>query len=114
MIGQYPSATEKIKKIGPSNRDNGWTNRSHKWKARNGSFHSHLLLTALTHSSYLHDARGLGDLPQDYQALEFLGDAVVGFLVSEHLFGRFPDKREGELTKIRASLVSREALAQQE
>ena len=72
-----------------------------------------LLLTALTHSSYLHDARGLGDLRQDYQALEFLGDAVVGFLVSEHLFGRFPDKREGELTKIRASLVSREALARQ-
>ncbi len=72
-----------------------------------------LLLTALTHGSYLHDARRLDDLPQDYQALEFLGDAVVGFLVSEHLFGRFPDKREGELTKIRASLVSREALAQQ-
>ena len=72
-----------------------------------------LLLTALTHRSYLHDARGLDDLRQDYQALEFLGDTVVGFLVSEHLFGRFPDKREGELTKIRASLVSREALAQQ-
>ena len=72
-----------------------------------------LLLTALTHGSYLHDARGPGDLPQDYQALEFLGDAVVEFLVSDHLFGRFPDKREGELTKIRASLVSREALAQQ-
>ena len=72
-----------------------------------------LLLTALTHRSYLHDARGPGDLPQDYQALEFLGDAVVGFLVSEHLFARFPDKREGELTKIRASLVSREALARQ-
>ena len=36
---------------------------------------------------------------------------MVGFLVSEHLFRRFPDKREGELSKIRASLVSREALA---
>ena len=70
-----------------------------------------LLLTAVTHRSYLHDARGLGAGTQDYQALEFLGDAVVGFLVSEHLFRRFPDKREGELSKIRASLVSREALA---
>ena len=72
-----------------------------------------LLLRALTHRSYLHDARGPGDVPQDYQSLEFLGDAVVGFLVSAHLFRRFPEKREGELTKIRASLVSRDALAQQ-
>ena len=72
-----------------------------------------LLRTALTHTSYLHDARGPGNLPHDYQALEFLGDAVVGFLVSEHLFERFPDKREGELTKIRSSLVSRESLARQ-
>ncbi len=70
-----------------------------------------LLLTALTHRSYLHDAGGPGAQAQDYQALEFLGDAVVGFLVSEHLFGRFPEKREGELSKIRASLVSRDALA---
>ena len=70
-----------------------------------------LLLTALTHGSYLHDARRLEVHPQDYQALEFLGDAVVEFLISAHLFGRFPNKREGELSKIRASLVSREALA---
>ena len=45
------------------------------------------------------------------ERLEFLGDAIIGFLVAEFLFQRFPDADEGQLTRTRASLVNRETLA---
>ena len=64
---------------------------------------------ALTHRSYLHehpDAR-----VADFERLEFLGDAVVGLVVGERLYRRFPKLREGELTALRASLVSGNGLA---
>src|SRR5437868_13964630 len=69
-----------------------------------------LLENALTHSSYLHehpeeDAR-------DFERLEFLGDAVVDLVVGEELYRRFPDATEGELTALRAALVSSAALAE--
>src|SRR5438045_4068609 len=71
---------------------------------------SALLENALTHSSYLHehpeeDAR-------DFERLEFLGDAVVDLVVGEELYRRFPDATEGELTALRAALVSSAALAE--
>ena len=47
----------------------------------------------------------------DNEQLEFLGDAILGFLVTELLFAEFPDRSEGELTRMRAFLVSRERLA---
>jgi ribonuclease-3 len=62
---------------------------------------------ALTHPSFSNERR---DLP-DNQRLEFLGDAVLGFCIGELLFMREPDAQEGTLTRLRAQLVSAEALA---
>ncbi|MCU0936588.1 MAG: ribonuclease III [Gammaproteobacteria bacterium] len=62
-----------------------------------------LLERALTHRS----ATGLHN-----ERLEFLGDAVLGFLISDELFRRFGDAREGDLTRLRARLVREATLAQ--
>jgi ribonuclease-3 len=62
---------------------------------------------ALTHPSYSNERRELSD----NQRLEFLGDAVLGFCVGELLFTREPGANEGTLTRLRAQLVSAEALA---
>ena len=94
-----------------------------------------LLVCALTHRSLAreqaaeqaaHDHRreGLSDeatvdllaeaqsqLPCDNERLEFLGDAVLGLVVAESLFAEHPDWHEGELTRVRAQLVSRQHLA---
>lgn len=80
----------------------------------------HLLVKALTHSSLayeqtLESRQGEGANPlreEDNEQLEFLGDAVLGLVVAEILFRRFPDLHEGEWTRLRASLVSRRHLAQ--
>lgn len=68
-----------------------------------------LLETALTHGSYLHEHPE--EQAKDFERLEFLGDAVVDLVVGEDLFERFPDAPEGELTTLRARVVSGEALA---
>ncbi|MHB0856340.1 MAG: ribonuclease III [Anaerolineae bacterium] len=68
-----------------------------------------LVETALTHRSFVNEFAGL-NLP-DNQRLEFLGDAIVGFIVGEWLFWRYPDAREGELTSLRADIVRTEGLA---
>lgn len=68
-----------------------------------------LLQTALTHRSYLHEHTD--EKSGDFERLEFLGDAVIDLVVAERLYVRFPKLREGELTAIRASLVSGSALA---
>lgn len=65
--------------------------------------------TALTHSSFLHEHPG--EAAHDFERLEFLGDAVVDLVVGEELFRRFPHASEGELTSLRASLVSSGPLA---
>jgi ribonuclease III len=65
---------------------------------------------ALTHSSYTYET-GASSLC-NYERLEFLGDAVLKLLISDYLFERFPHYREGELTKIRAVVVSDAVLAQ--
>ena len=62
---------------------------------------------ALTHPSYVNEHSGR----RDYQRLEFLGDAVLGLCVSEMLLKRWPGAREGELSRMRASLVNTYALA---
>ena len=68
-----------------------------------------LLRNALTHSSYAneHKKEGMGS----NERLEFLGDAILGLVVAEHLFSTNPDKPEGELTKLRADLVCEKNLA---
>ncbi|NJB68463.1 ribonuclease-3 [Desulfobaculum xiamenense] len=67
-----------------------------------------LLQTALTHSSYANEH---GEDAGDNERLEFLGDAVLELCTSEMLFARFPDAPEGQLTRLRARLVSEPALA---
>jgi ribonuclease-3 len=69
-----------------------------------------LLENALTHSSYLHEH--VDEAARDFERLEFLGDAVVDLVVGEELYRRFPDATEGELTALRAALVSSAALAE--
>jgi ribonuclease-3 len=69
-----------------------------------------LLENALTHSSYLHEH--VDEAARDFERLEFLGDAVVDLVVGEELYRRFPDATEGELTALRATLVSSAALAE--
>jgi ribonuclease-3 len=68
-----------------------------------------LLIEALTHKSYLNEAKETGEL--DNERLEFLGDAVLDLVVSEYLLAAFPDAAEGELSKLRARLVSEKTLS---
>ncbi len=67
-----------------------------------------LLEEALTHPSR---AEVRGNLPFNYQRLEFLGDAVLGLVVAELLFTLYPDENEGSLAKRHAALVRSESLA---
>ncbi len=68
-----------------------------------------LLRMALTHSSYANEMRGHG-AAECNERLEFLGDSVLSLVVSSYLFQQYPDLPEGELTKMRASLVCEKAL----
>jgi len=68
-----------------------------------------LLLQALTHPSFINEQSVTSE--DDNQRLEFLGDAILGFLVGEWLFTRFEAAREGELTSLRAHLVRTQSLA---
>lgn len=63
-----------------------------------------LLTTALTHRSYVNEHEGEGF--QHNESLEFLGDAVLGFLVSSRIYKKFPQLNEGALSKLKAYLVS--------
>ena len=67
-----------------------------------------LLQAALYHSSYANEHRGAHIASNE--RLEFLGDAVLGFVTAEHLYKRHPDLPEGDLTRIRAALVCEESL----
>ena len=67
-----------------------------------------LLLRGLTHRSYLNEHPDAGD---DNERLEFLGDAVLDFVVGAFLYHRYPEMREGRLTRLRAALVRTEQLA---
>jgi ribonuclease III len=66
-----------------------------------------LLTLALTHRSWCAENAG----QHSNERLEFLGDAVLGMIVTEFLFDRFPDMPEGELAKTRAAVVSADPLA---
>ena len=75
-----------------------------------------LLNIALTHSSLLHEdpamrSAGPDEPAPDNEQLEFLGDAVLSLVVAESLFRSFPAAREGDLTRLRASVVSSKHLA---
>lgn len=66
-----------------------------------------LLTIALTHRSYSYEN---GGLPTN-ERLEFLGDAVLGLTITEELYRRHPERSEGDLAKLRASIVNTQALA---
>ncbi len=68
-----------------------------------------LLEQALVHSSYVNENPGFA--PASNERLEFLGDAILGFIVAEELYQRFSQFSEGEMTKLRSSLVRRDALS---
>ena len=66
-----------------------------------------ILDRALTHRSYAYEN---GGLPTN-ERLEFLGDAVLGLVITDALYRRYPDEPEGQLAKLRASVVNMKALA---
>lgn len=68
---------------------------------RNGE----LLSQALTHSSRK------SDIQECNERLEFLGDAILGLIITEYLYGRYPDYAEGDLTRLKSAVVSRSTLA---
>ena len=67
-----------------------------------------LLQNALTHSSYANE-RWHNSLMSN-ERLEFLGDSILGMVVAEYLYKTFPDRPEGELTRMRADMVCEQAL----
>lgn len=69
-----------------------------------------LLTKALTHSSYAYETRP--DSPEDNEQLEFLGDSVIGLVTAEFFLVAFPERNEGELSKLKALATSTLALAQ--
>ena len=78
-------------------------------KRLNLPFKDYFLLTrALTHRSYLNENK---DAIEDNERLEFLGDAVLDFMVAEWLYNHYPEKPEGDLTRLRAALVHTDQLA---
>jgi ribonuclease-3 len=66
-----------------------------------------LLALALTHRSWANEQ----GIPEHYERLEFLGDAVLGLVAAEWLYERHPELPEGELSKLKSQLVSRNTLA---
>ena len=67
-----------------------------------------LLTVALTHRSYAYEN---GGLPTN-ERLEFLGDAVLGLVITAEIFAKYPDRTEGELAKLKSAVVNTQALAQ--
>jgi len=68
-----------------------------------------LLDLALTHRSWVNEHKGIR---QSNERLEFLGDAILEFIVSREIYNEFPDKEEGYLTALRASLVNTVSLSE--
>ncbi len=68
------------------------------------------LIEAITHRSY---ARGVrNDEVESYERIEFLGDSVLGMVVTAHLYDKYKGHREGNLTKMKATLVNEKSLSQ--
>ena len=70
-----------------------------------------LLVSALTHDSIYYSSDDEQNYNSNYERLEFLGDAILGLIVCQHIFNVFPDKNEGELSKMKSSIVSEKFLA---
>jgi ribonuclease-3 len=68
-----------------------------------------LLITALTHKTFFIENKNI--IESDNEKLEFLGDSILNYLVSHYLFKNFPELNEGELSKLRTSLVNEHSFA---
>ncbi len=66
-----------------------------------------LLKKALTHTSYAYENK-----VQSNEKLEFLGDSVLEFISSKYIYNKYPDLKEGEMTKVRATVVCEESLSE--
>ena len=66
-----------------------------------------LLKTALTHTSYAHENK-----VESNEKLEFLGDSILEFVTSNYLYNNYKKLKEGEMTKVRASVVCEKSLHQ--
>ncbi len=76
-------------------------------KAIGYSFHDLTLLkAALTHKSYLRRNYDDHKTPSPFERMEFLGDSILGFIVSRELFFSHPDEQEGKLSKLKSKIVS--------
>jgi ribonuclease III len=91
---------------GRSSRDRS-ADRAPLLEALGVQLDAELLVLSLTHRSYAYEN---GGLPPN-ERLEFLGDAVLGLIVTDHLYNTHPDLPEGQLAKLRASVVNMHALA---
>jgi ribonuclease-3 len=92
--------------VRPALLDLALTHRSFAYEARHGA-PPEPILPAHPHQSNQRNAPG-----SDNEQLEFLGDAIIGMVVTEALYREFPHCSEGELTRLRASLVSRKRMAE--
>jgi len=70
-----------------------------------------LLKASLTHNSFFYNYETETDINSPYERMAFLGDAVLALVSAEHLFGLFPDKDEGFLSKLKSNIVSEKYLA---
>lgn len=75
----------------------------------NNFINKDLLETALTHKSYLNEHP---EVKESNERLEFLGDAILEFVITETLYKSFPDKQEGYLTALRSNLVNTQNLSE--
>src|SRR3989344_578307 len=72
-----------------------------------------LLRISLTHRSYINENHPpTGGSGENNERMEFLGDAVLELVITEYIYAKFPEKPEGELTNLRASLVNSNILGQ--
>ncbi len=71
------------------------------------NFHDATLLkAALTHKSYLRRKYNDHKIPSPFERMEFLGDSILGFVISKELFAKHPDEQEGKLSKLKSKIVS--------
>lgn len=104
------SQTSKVARSANSTPKHSWAAEDtieHLTKHLGVQFDTEMLRLALTHRSYAFEHDGL---PTN-ERLEFLGDSVLGVLVTDYLYTTYPDEAESELAKKRASIVSTVALA---
>src|ERR1700709_804605 len=92
---------------GSSRRSSVTIDRAPLLKAIGIDLPDELLTIALTHRSYAYEN---GGLPTN-ERLEFLGDAVLGLVITAEIFEKYPDRAEGELAKLKSAVVNTQALA---